>query len=80
MMAYVSIEEAGKVESGIIGLPELIKKEPEIMYSDRMVFSCPSLTVANHLKPIYVIAHLEGVSLKRVLIDRGATVNVLPYK
>ncbi|KAM1140239.1 hypothetical protein ACFX19_041025 [Malus domestica] len=45
-----------------------------------MVFSCPSLTLANHLKPIYVTAHPEGIPFKRVLIDGGAAVNVLPYK
>ena len=36
--------------------------------------------MANHLKPIYVTAHLEGILFKRVLIDGGAAVNVLPYK
>ena len=45
-----------------------------------MVFSRPSLTIANHLKPIYVTVHLEGVPFKRVLIDGGVAVNVLPYK
>ena len=29
MMTHVNVEEAGKEESGIIGLPELTKKEPE---------------------------------------------------
>ncbi|KAM2398163.1 hypothetical protein ACFXTH_034887 [Malus domestica] len=79
-MAYVSVEEAEKEESGIIGLLELIKKEPEIVYIDKMVFSCPSLALANHLKPIYVTIHMEGVPFKRVLIDEGAAVNVLPYE
>ncbi|KAM1535278.1 hypothetical protein ACFX12_014334 [Malus domestica] len=36
--------------------------------------------MANHLKPIYVAAHLEGVPFKRILIDGGAAVNVLPAK
>ncbi|KAM1790755.1 hypothetical protein ACFX12_034787 [Malus domestica] len=45
-----------------------------------MVFSRSSLTLANHLNPIYVTAHLEGVSFKWVLIDGGDAVNVLPYK
>ncbi|KAM1928265.1 hypothetical protein ACFX13_029955 [Malus domestica] len=80
MMAHVSVEETGKEESGRIGLLKLTKKEPKRMYSDIMVFSCLSLTLANHLKPIYVTVHLEEVSFKRVLIDGGAAVNVLPYK
>ncbi|KAM1006307.1 hypothetical protein ACFX2A_003075 [Malus domestica] len=80
MMAHISIEEARRRESGRIGLLELIKKELDRVYSDKMVFSCPSMALANHLKPIYVIAHLERVPFKRVLIDGGNEVNVLPYK
>ncbi|KAM2115041.1 hypothetical protein ACFX1Q_023514 [Malus domestica] len=33
--AYVSVKEAGKKESGRTSLPELTKKEPERVYSDR---------------------------------------------
>ncbi|KAM1735879.1 hypothetical protein ACFXTI_014052 [Malus domestica] len=80
MMAHVSVEEVGKEESGRIGLLELIKKELERIYLDKMVFSRPRLTLASHLKPIYVTAHLEEVPFKKVLIDGEATVNVLPYK
>ncbi|KAM1849006.1 hypothetical protein ACFX14_013072 [Malus domestica] len=80
MMAHISVEEAGQGEPNKTGLPEQTGKKPEIIYSDKMVFVRPSLTLANHLKPIYVIAHLEGAPLKRVLADGGAAVNVLPYK
>ncbi|KAM2427437.1 hypothetical protein ACFXTH_001528 [Malus domestica] len=45
-----------------------------------MVFSRPNISLANHLKPIYVTAHLEGVPFKRILIDGRAAVNVLPTK
>ena len=38
------------------------------------------MSLANHLKPIYVTAHLEGVPFKSVLIDGGAAVNVIPLK
>ena len=61
MMTHVSVEERAKKESGKIGLPELTKKEPERVYLDRMVFNCLSLALVNHLKPIYVTAHLEGL-------------------
>ena len=80
MMAHVSVEEAGKDKSGRASLLEPIRKEPERVYTDKMVFSRPSLTLANHLKPIYVTAHLERVPFKRVLIDGGAAFIVLPYK
>ncbi|KAM2482484.1 hypothetical protein ACFX1W_040243 [Malus domestica] len=38
------------------------------------------MLLANHLKPTYVAAHLEGVPFKKVLIDGGAAVNILPAK
>ncbi|KAM1432926.1 hypothetical protein ACFXTO_015412 [Malus domestica] len=50
------------------------------IYTDKIVFSRPNISLANHLKPIYVTAHLEGIPFKRILIDGGATVNVLPAK
>ncbi|XP_068339053.1 uncharacterized protein [Pyrus communis] len=79
-MARVSVEEAGKEELGRVDLPKPTKREPERVYIDMMVFSRPNLTLANHLKPIYVTTHLEGVLFKRVLIDGGAAVKVLPFK
>ncbi|KAM1495250.1 hypothetical protein TB1_029003 [Malus domestica] len=51
MMAHVSVEEAGQGEPNHIGLPKQSGKKLERIYSDKMV--------ANHLKPIYVTAHLE---------------------
>ncbi|XP_070667370.1 uncharacterized protein [Malus domestica] len=45
-----------------------------------MVFNRPNISLANHLKPIYVTAHLEGMPFRRILIDGWAAVNVLPAK
>ena len=80
MMAHINIEKAGQGESSQAELPGQLEKRPERIYSDKMVFIRPNPTLANHLKPIYVTAHLEGVPFRRVLIDGGAAVNVLPYK
>ncbi|KAM1591658.1 hypothetical protein ACFX1Z_035254 [Malus domestica] len=38
------------------------------------------MLLANHLQPIYVAAYLEGVPFKRVLIDGGVAINILPAK
>ncbi|KAM2102089.1 hypothetical protein TB1_000435 [Malus domestica] len=78
MMTLVSVEEAGKKRLTMAGLSK--RKEPEMVYSNQMVFNKPSLALVNHLKPIYVVAHLKGVPFKRVLLDGGAAVNVLPLK
>ncbi|XP_021824643.1 uncharacterized protein LOC110765743 [Prunus avium] len=32
-----------------------------------------------HLKPLYILAHVEGVPVSKVFVDCGATVNILPY-
>jgi hypothetical protein len=33
----------------------------------------------DHLKPLYIRGHLDGMSVARMLVDGGATVNVMPY-
>ncbi|KAM2035122.1 hypothetical protein ACFX16_038256 [Malus domestica] len=82
MMAQVNVEIAEEEEedSGKAEPSEASKGGPMRIYTDEMMFSRPSISLANHLKPIYVSAHLEGVPFKRILIDGGAAVNVLPAK
>ncbi|KAM0984409.1 hypothetical protein ACFX14_011962 [Malus domestica] len=80
MMTHVSVEVAEEGESGKAESSETSKDGPLRIYIDKMVFSRPNISRANHLKPIYVTAHLEGVPFKRILIDGGAAVNVLPAK
>ncbi|KAM1788034.1 hypothetical protein ACFX11_038375 [Malus domestica] len=77
-ITHANVEETGKRKSNQTCLPKLLRKEPEKVYFDRMVFNRPSMSLANPLKPIYVNTHLEEVPFKRVLIDRGAAVNIIP--
>ncbi|KAM2911521.1 hypothetical protein FF1_004269 [Malus domestica] len=80
MMAHVSVEIAGEGELGKAESSETSKDSPLRIFTDKIVFSRPNMLLANHLKPIYVAAHLEGVPFKRVLIDGGAAINILPAK
>ncbi|KAM1329403.1 hypothetical protein ACFX2F_013578 [Malus domestica] len=80
MMAHVNMEIAEEGESGKAASSEASKEGPLRIYTDKMVFNRPNISFANHLKPIYVTAHLEGVPFKRILIDGGAAINVLPAK
>ncbi|KAM1400645.1 hypothetical protein ACFX2F_027899 [Malus domestica] len=80
MMAHVNVEVVKEESSGKAESSEASKGGPLRIYTDEMVFSCPNSSLANHLKPIYVTAHLEGVPFKRILIDGGVAVNVLPAK
>jgi hypothetical protein len=43
-----------------------------------MIFTKPKESV-NHLKLLYVRGHIDGTPISRVLIDGGATVNLMPY-
>ncbi|KAM2985813.1 hypothetical protein FF2_006165 [Malus domestica] len=80
MMAHVNVEVVTEEDSGEVESSKVPKGGPLRIYTDKMVFSRPSISLANHLKPIYVSAYLEGVPFKRILIDGGAAVNILPAK
>ncbi|KAM1175477.1 hypothetical protein ACFX19_028476 [Malus domestica] len=69
MMAHVNVEIAEEGEWGKAESSEASKDGPLRIYTDKMVFSHPNISLANNLKPIYVTAHLEGVPFKRILID-----------
>jgi hypothetical protein len=34
---------------------------------------------SQHLKPLYIRGHIDGKPISRMLIDGGATVNLMPY-
>ena len=36
------------------------------------------MVMQNHLKPLYVQAKVNGVGINKVLVDGGATVNLMP--
>jgi hypothetical protein len=33
----------------------------------------------NHLKPLFVRGHIDGIPIAKMLVDGGATVNLMPY-
>jgi hypothetical protein len=42
------------------------------------VFKKP-VELGDHLKLLYIRGHLDGTPVSRMLVDGGATVNVMPY-
>ncbi|KAI5317066.1 hypothetical protein L3X38_036773 [Prunus dulcis] len=52
------------------------KKEEK--FREKVCYEMPTKKMSSHLKPLYVGAHFDGVSVSKVLMDTGATVNVLP--
>jgi len=42
------------------------------------VFELPDVSMRLHLKPLFIQAKINGVGVNKVLVDGGATVNMLP--
>jgi hypothetical protein len=43
-----------------------------------VVFTKPKESV-NHLKPLFVHGHIDGIPIARMLVDGGAAMHLLPY-
>jgi hypothetical protein len=43
-----------------------------------VAFTKPKESV-NHLKPLFVRGHIDGISIAKMLVDGGAAVNLMPY-
>ena len=54
------------------------KTENGVGKSMRVVLERPSTRMAQHLKPLYIKAHFDGLPIDRVLVDRGSAINVMP--
>ncbi|BFG22593.1 hypothetical protein CerSpe_088670 [Prunus speciosa] len=46
----------------------------------RVFFTRPTRAMTKHLRPLFISARINGVPFKKVLIDGGAAVNILPFK
>jgi hypothetical protein len=42
------------------------------------VFERPDISMMHHLKPLFIQAKINGVGVNKVLVDGGATVNLIP--
>jgi hypothetical protein len=60
--------------------PVLLVTENDSFEAGKMVFEKPSKQMTQHLKPLYIKAHINGRPVNKVLVDNGAAVNILPYK
>ncbi|KAM1467628.1 hypothetical protein ACFX2I_032704 [Malus domestica] len=43
-----------------------------------ILFPCFSSTNLQHLKPLYVMAHIEGYPISKIFVDCGARFNIMP--
>lgn len=42
-------------------------------------FERPDRAMQSHLKPLFIIGKIEGVPINKILVDYGATVNLMPH-
>ncbi|CAL2228303.1 unnamed protein product [Prunus armeniaca] len=48
--------------------------------AEQLCFSKPTKVMANHLRPPFITANLGGITIPKVMIDGGATINLLPHR
>ena len=59
-------------------IPILLAEDEECRDTSKIVFEKPTLSMCQHLKPLYIKGHMDGRPVNRVLVDNGAAVNILP--
>ncbi|KAL6189131.1 hypothetical protein ACLB2K_040521 [Fragaria x ananassa] len=42
-----------------------------------LTFSTPTLDMATHMRPLYISVEVEGITINQIMVDTGATVNVV---
>ena len=67
-----------KEEDAREAAPILLADDEECQDTGKIVFEKPTLFMCQHLKPLYIKAHMDGRPVNRVLVDNGATINILP--
>jgi hypothetical protein len=75
---------------GVLGVPLIMVPDSTIVGDDEPVvtqfdfgpievaFTKPKESV-NHLKPLFVRGHIDGIPIAKMLVDGGAAVNLMPY-
>ncbi|KAM1702097.1 hypothetical protein ACFXTN_025275 [Malus domestica] len=64
---FIATEEDGQVS-----------KDDKLKAALVVLFIRSSSANLQHLKPLYVMAHIEGYSISKIFMDYGAIVNIMP--
>ena len=89
---FIEAEERGQPvctiqlpeEEGVVDTPQELSQSNH-KYPDGvgdllklcMAFAKPTLSMSQHIKPLYVSAEIEGTKVRKVLIDTGAAVSII---
>lgn len=50
------------------------------MAVEQLFFSKPTKEMTNHLIPLFIIANFGGIPIPKIMVDEGASINLLPHK
>ncbi|KAM2332915.1 hypothetical protein ACFX1X_023419 [Malus domestica] len=74
----VDAEEPTQVDFVAIEEAEQVSKENKLKTALAELFHCSSSINLQHLKPLYIKAHIKGYPISKIFIDCGAIVNIMP--
>ncbi|CAL9025235.1 unnamed protein product, partial [Prunus brigantina] len=77
MKGAKEIEVAQEIPKERNAQPCIVVPKKEEKLPKKVCYEMPTKKMASHLKPLYVGAHFDGVLVSRVLVDTGATVDIL---
>ena len=72
------IEVAREIPKEENAQPCTMVTKAEEKVPEKVCYEMPTKKMSSHLKPLYVGAHFDGISVSKVLVDTGATINILP--
>ncbi|KAM1469923.1 hypothetical protein ACFXTO_041037 [Malus domestica] len=75
---YVVTEEATQVDFVTTTEDESTNGDDKLKTALDILFLHSSSTNLQHLKPLYVMAQIEGYPISKIFVDCGATVNIMP--
>ncbi len=70
------------VEFGVkqADVDEIEEESAKLLLSlEQAVFEKPEGTVNRHLNPLYINGYVNGKPMSKMMVDGGATVNLMPY-
>ena len=65
-------------ESEVATPMEIENESEEVSINLSYPFEYPTISMMQHVKPLYIKAYFDGVQMNRVLVDNGVAVNLLP--
>ncbi|KAH7860721.1 hypothetical protein Vadar_017172 [Vaccinium darrowii] len=82
-VAPIPVLEASAPEASVTQIPSIVvlKDEPTVYRPSpvaSVLFEKPDPMMTQHLRPLYIQGHLDGIPVNRILVDNGSAANLMP--